>query len=55
MSLGGVVRGEGVGKRRTAGAVGGRAAERIGQVDPLATLTVYEFPLNYLGISKMSS
>lgn len=49
------MRGEGVGKRRTAGAAGGRVAERIGQVDPLSTLTWYEFPLNYLGISKMSS
>ena len=29
------MRGEGVGKRRTAGAVGGEVAERIGQVDPL--------------------
>lgn len=34
------MRGEGVGKRSTAGAVGGRVAERIGQVDPLSTLTL---------------
>lgn len=37
MSQGGVGRGEGVGKRRTAGAVGGGVAERIGQVDPLSS------------------
>ena len=35
MSLGGVGREEGAGRRGTAGAAGGRAVGRTGQTDPL--------------------
>lgn len=55
MSLGGVGREEGAGRRGTAGVAGGTVAGRIVQTDPLSTVAWCEFSWDYLEISKQLS